>query len=48
MSQSGLPLLSNVYKQNAYFSGNGGRTGLVVELKVFPIQCTNETQDETL
>jgi hypothetical protein len=49
MSQSGRPLLSNVYSKNAYFSGNGVRTSLVaMVLKVFPIQCTYETQDETL
>jgi hypothetical protein len=49
MSQSGRPLLSNVYNQNAYFSGNGVRTSLVaVVLKVFLIQCTYETHDETL
>jgi hypothetical protein len=49
MSQSGCPLLSNVYSQNAYFSGNGVRTSLVaVVLKAFLIQCTYETQDETL
>jgi hypothetical protein len=44
MSQSGCPLLSNVYNQNAYFSGKGVRTSLVAAvLKVFPIQCTYET-----
>jgi hypothetical protein len=49
MSQSGRPLLSNVYIQNAYFSGNGFRTSLVVAvLKACPIQRTDETQDETL
>jgi sterol desaturase/sphingolipid hydroxylase (fatty acid hydroxylase superfamily) len=49
MSQSGRPLLSNVYNQNAYFSGNRVRTSLVVAvLKAFPIQHTHETQDETL
>jgi hypothetical protein len=49
MSQSGRPLLSNVYNQNAYFSGNGVRTSLVAAvLKAFPIQRTCETQDETL
>jgi hypothetical protein len=49
MSQSGRPLLSNVYNQNAYFSGNRVRTSLVAAvLKAFPIQCTYETQDETL
>jgi hypothetical protein len=42
-------MLSNVYNQNAYFSGNGVRTSLVAAvLKVFPIQRTYETQDETL
>jgi hypothetical protein len=36
MSQSGLPSLSNIYKQNAYFSGNGVSTNLVApELKRF-------------
>jgi hypothetical protein len=49
MSQSGHPLLSNVYNQNAYFSGNGVRTSLVAALlKSFPIQHTYETQDEIL
>jgi hypothetical protein len=49
MSQSGRPLLSNVYNQNAYFSGNGVRTSLVAAvLKAFPLQRTYETQDETL
>jgi hypothetical protein len=49
MSQSGRPLLSNVYNQNAYFSGNGVRTSLVAAvLKAFPIQRAYETQVETL
>jgi hypothetical protein len=49
MSQSGRPLLSNVYNQNTYFSGNGVRTNLVVAvLKACPLQRTCETQDETL
>jgi hypothetical protein len=49
MSQSGRALLSNVYRQNAYFSGNGVRTSLVAMiLKAFAIQCTYDTQDETL
>jgi hypothetical protein len=49
MSQSGRPLLSNVYNQNAYFSGNGVRTSLVAAvLKALPLQRTYETQDETL
>jgi hypothetical protein len=49
MSQRGRPLLSNVYNQNAYFSGNGVRTSLVAAvLKAFPIQRTCETQNETL
>jgi hypothetical protein len=49
MNQSRRPLLSNIYSQNAYFSGNGVRTSLVaVVLKAFPIQRTYETQDETL
>jgi hypothetical protein len=49
MSQSGRPLLSNVYNQNAYFSGNGVRTRLVAAvLKAFPLQLTDETQDEAL
>jgi hypothetical protein len=44
MVQSGRPLLSNVYNQNAYFSGNRVRTSLVaVVLKAFPIQRTYET-----
>jgi hypothetical protein len=43
MSQSGRPLLSNVYNQNAYFSGNGVRTSLVATvLKAFPIQRAYE------
>jgi hypothetical protein len=47
MSQSGRPLLSNVYNQNAYFSGNGVRTSLVAAvLKAFPIQRTYETLKE--
>jgi hypothetical protein len=29
MSQSGRPLLRNVYNKNAYFSGNGGKTSSV-------------------
>jgi hypothetical protein len=29
MSQSGCPLLRNVYNKNAYFSGNGVKTSLV-------------------
>jgi hypothetical protein len=42
-------LLSNVYNQNAYFSGNGVRTSLVAAvLKAFPIQRAYETQDETI
>jgi hypothetical protein len=49
MSQSGCPFLSNIYNQNTYFSGNGVRTSLVAAvLKVFPLQRTYETQDETL
>jgi hypothetical protein len=49
MSQSGHPLLSNVYNQNAYFSGNGVRTSSVAAvLKAFPIQRTSETRVETL
>jgi hypothetical protein len=49
MSQSGHPLLSNVYNQNAYFGGNRVTTSLVaVVLKAFPIQRTYKTQDETL
>jgi hypothetical protein len=49
MSQSGRPLLSNVYNQNTYFSSNGVRTSLVAAvLKALPIQRTDETQDETL
>jgi hypothetical protein len=49
MSQSGRPLLSNVYNQNAYFSGNRVRIGLVAKvLKAFPLQRTYETLDETL
>jgi hypothetical protein len=49
MSQSGRPLLSNVYNQNTYFTGNGVRTSLVATaLKAFLIQHTYETQDETL
>jgi hypothetical protein len=48
MSQTGRPLLSNIYSQNAYFSGNGVRTSLVaMVLKAFPIQRTHERQDET-
>jgi hypothetical protein len=48
MSQSGRPLLSNVYNQNAYFSGNGVRTSLVAAvLKAFPIQRTYETITST-
>jgi hypothetical protein len=44
MSQKGLPLLSNVYKLNAYFSGNGVRINLVATiLKAFPMQRTYET-----
>jgi hypothetical protein len=44
MSQSRRPLLSNVYNQNAYFSGNGVRTSLIAAvLKAFPIQCTYVT-----
>jgi hypothetical protein len=31
MSQSGRPLLCNVYNKNAYFSGNGVKTSLVSE-----------------
>jgi hypothetical protein len=46
MSQSGRPLLRNVYNQNAYFSGNGVRTSLVAPvLQVFPRQRTYETQE---
>jgi hypothetical protein len=38
MSQRGRPLLSNVYNQNAYFSGNGVRTSLVAgALKALPL-----------
>jgi hypothetical protein len=49
VSQNGCRLLSNVYNQNAYFSGNGVRTSLVAAvLKGFPIQRTYETQTETL
>jgi hypothetical protein len=49
MSQSGCPLLSNGYNQNAYSSGNGVRTSLVAAvLKAFTIQRTNKPQDETL
>jgi hypothetical protein len=49
MSQSGHPLLRNVYNQNAYFSDNRVRISLVaVVLKVFLIQRTCETQNETL
>jgi hypothetical protein len=49
MSQSRRPMLSNVYNQNAHFSGNGVRTSLVaMVLKAFLIQRTYETQDETL
>jgi hypothetical protein len=41
MNQSGRPLLSNVYNQNAYFSGNGVRTSLVAAvLKALPLQRT--------
>jgi hypothetical protein len=48
-SQSGCPLLSNVYNPNAYFSGNGVRSSLVAAaLKPFPIQSTHKKQDETL
>jgi hypothetical protein len=48
MSQNGRPLLSNVYYQNAYFSGNRVRNSLVaMVLKAFLIQSTYETQDET-
>jgi hypothetical protein len=44
MSQSRRPLLSNVYNQNTYFSGNRVRTSLVaMVLKVFLIQRTYET-----
>jgi hypothetical protein len=44
MIQSRRPLLSNVYNQNAYFSGNGVRTSLVAAvLKAFPTQRTYET-----
>jgi hypothetical protein len=44
MSQSGRPLLSNVYNQNAYFIDNGIRTSLVaVVLKAFLIQHTYKT-----
>jgi hypothetical protein len=47
MSQSGPPLLSSVYNQNAYFSGNGVRTSLVAAvLKACPIQPTYEKQNE--
>jgi hypothetical protein len=49
MGQSGRPLLSNVYNQNAYFSGNGVRTSLVAALlKACLLQRTYESQDETL
>jgi hypothetical protein len=49
MSQSGRPLLSNVYNQNAYFSGSGVITSFVASvLQAFPLQRTYETQDETL
>jgi hypothetical protein len=49
MSQIRCSLLSNIYNQNAYFGGNRVRTSLVaVVLKALPIQCTYETQDETL
>jgi hypothetical protein len=49
MSQSGHPLLRNVYNQNAYFSGNGVKTSSVAAvLKAFPLQRTYETQDEAL
>jgi hypothetical protein len=49
MSQSGRPLLSNVYNQNAYFSGNGVRNSLVAAvLKAFLLQRTCQTEDETL
>jgi hypothetical protein len=41
------PLLSNVYNQNAYFSGNGVRLSLVAAvLKAFLIQHTYETLKE--
>jgi hypothetical protein len=43
MSQSGRPFLSNVYNQNAYFSGNGVRTSFVAPvLQAFPRQRTYE------
>jgi hypothetical protein len=49
MSQSGRPLLSNVYNQNVYFSGNGVITSSVAAVfKAFPLQRTYDTQDETL
>jgi hypothetical protein len=49
MSQSGRSLLSNVYNQNAYFSGNGVKISLIATvLKAFSIQRTYETRDETL
>jgi hypothetical protein len=49
MSQSERPLLSNVYNQNAYFSGNGVRTSLAAAvLKAFPLQRTYETRGETI
>jgi hypothetical protein len=49
MNQSGRPLLSNVYNQDTYFSGNRVRTSLVAAvLKAFPIHRTYEAQHETL
>jgi hypothetical protein len=44
ISQNERPLLSNVYNQNAYFSGIRVRTSLVAAvLKAFPIQRIYET-----
>jgi hypothetical protein len=49
MRQRGRPLLSNVYNQNAYFSGKGVRTSLVAAvLKAFPIQCKHEPRMKPL
>jgi hypothetical protein len=47
MSQSGRPLLSNVYNQSANFSSNRIRTSLVAAaLKAFPIWRTYENPGE--
>jgi hypothetical protein len=49
MSQSGRPLLSNVYNQNVYFSDNVVSTSLIAAvLKALPLQRSYKTQDETL